>query len=94
VKATQLGIFAEFAGVMGSQKFGIELSQVEWDAICKAFPRDGFKGGVKETLCGFCRSKPANTFDNFTGDLGKMYDVEGYNRRRMRFIDVFEAMEH
>jgi hypothetical protein len=94
VKATQLGIFADFAGVVGLQNFGIELSQLEWNAICEAFPRHGFKEGVKKTLCGFCESKPATTFDNFAGDFGEMYGVEGYSRRGMRFIDVFEAMKH
>lgn len=48
---------------------------------------------MKETLCGFCQRKPATTFDNFVGDFGEMYGVEGYDRRGMRFVDLFEAME-
>ncbi|KAM0718978.1 hypothetical protein Q7P37_006050 [Cladosporium fusiforme] len=93
VKATQLGVFADFAGVLMLRGFDMELSEQEWEAVCKEYPRDGFKEGVKNIMCGFCKSKPVTTADNFVGDFGEQYQVEGYSRKGMRFVDLFANME-
>lgn len=93
VKATQFGVFADFGGPTLVNQFGMELSQHEWTAICEKFPRTGFKEGVKKALCGICSSKPATTADNFVGDFGDRYGVEGYSREGLRFIDRFMEME-
>jgi len=93
VKATQLGIFADFGGVAVLRSFDLELSEAEWLDICKEYPRVGFKEGVKSVLCGLCASKPATTFDNFVGDFGEQFAVSGYARQGRRFIDLFTRME-
>jgi 5'-deoxynucleotidase YfbR-like HD superfamily hydrolase len=93
VKATQLGILADFGGVPVLSAFGLELSEQEWTAVCKEYLRSGFKEGVKQTLCGLCQSKPATTFDNFVGDFGEEFAVAGYSRKGRRFVDMFAAMD-
>jgi hypothetical protein len=93
VKATQLGILADFGGVPVMRSFGYELSEAEWMAICKEYPRVGFKEGVKQILCGLCTSKPATTFDNFVGDFGEHFGVPDYSRQGRRFVDLFASME-
>jgi hypothetical protein len=93
VKATQLGITADFGGVAVMHSLGLELSEAEWLAVCKEYPRVGFKEGVKQVLCGFCTSKPTTTFDNFVGDIGEHFAVPGYSRQGRRFVDLFASME-
>ncbi|KAK6442558.1 hypothetical protein LTR95_001219 [Oleoguttula sp. CCFEE 5521] len=88
VKATQLGIFADFAGSEGMGMFGFELKAAEWEAICAEFPRSGFKDGVIDTMCGFCRSKPHTTWDTLMGDFGGEMKVEGYEKEGKRFADL------
>jgi hypothetical protein len=85
VKATGLGIMADFVGPQGIP--GGALQESEWRAICDAFPRSGFKTGVVNTLCGFCRSKPETTYDSFVGDFGEEF-VEGYSKKGKRSFDV------
>jgi hypothetical protein len=93
VKATQLGILADFGGPGVVRAVGLELMEKEWKVVCKEYPRSGFKEGVKQTLCGFCKSKPATTFDNFVGDFGEEFAVAGYSRKGRRFVDMFAAMD-
>ena len=88
VKATALGIMAELLGpdiIPG----GV-LSQAEWDGVVEAYPRDGLRDGLIGKMCGFCRDKPATTFDNFVGDFGEEL-VEGYSSKPNRFFDAFMA---
>lgn len=94
VKATQLGILADFGGIPVLQSFGLELSEAEWIAICNEYPRTGFKEGVRQMMCGFCQSKPATTYGNFVGDFGEEFAVSGYSRRGRRFVDLFNSMEN
>lgn len=93
VKATQLGILADFGGVPVLRAFGFELTEEEWKAVCKEYPRSGFKEGVKDVICGFCKNKPATTFDNFAGDFGEEFAVAGYSRKGRRFVDMFASMD-
>nr|OQO29401.1 hypothetical protein B0A51_02219 [Rachicladosporium sp. CCFEE 5018] len=88
VKATQLGIFADFAGPEGMAMFGFELKAGEWASVCAEYPRSGFKDGVVGMMCGFCRSKPHTTWDTFMGDFGDEMKVEGYERKGKRFADL------
>lgn len=91
VRATCLGITTDFAGPALS---GGALTNEEWRGIVKEFPRQGFKTGVIQKMCGFCRSKPETTYNNFTGDFGEEF-VEGYTRKGHRAFDMitnaFEA---
>lgn len=88
VKATNLGIMAEL--LEPDVIPGGVLSQAEWDAVAKAYPRNGLRDGMIEKMCGFCREKPATTFDNFVGDFGEAF-VEGFSRKPNRFFDAFIA---
>jgi hypothetical protein len=45
VKATQLGVLADFGGVSVLSAFGLDLSEQEWKAVCKEYPRSGSKRG-------------------------------------------------
>ncbi|KAK5745013.1 hypothetical protein LTR17_001764 [Elasticomyces elasticus] len=87
VAATSLGIFADFVGhdvVPGT------MTRQEWDAIVAEYPRQGFREGVKEIMCGLCRSKPETTYDNFVSDFGDQF-VEGYSTKGHRAVDVIMA---
>lgn len=88
VKATNLGIAAELLGT--DMIPGGLLSQAEWNAVAKAYPREGLRDGMIEKMCGFCKEKPATTFDNFVGDFGEAL-VSGYSRKPNRFFDAFMA---
>lgn len=89
VVACCAGITAEFVPLEAS--FGAVLTKEVWDGIVKEFPRDGFSKGVKEVLCGLCRTKEATTWDNFVGDFGERF-VAGYKRegRLVDFIDLIQ----
>lgn len=89
VVAASLGISADFSGP-GEGK-GI-VSREQWDVVVKEWPRNGMLGGIKETLCGLCRRKPATTYDNWVGQYGERYlHGEGYSLEKKRVIDFIEA---
>ncbi|KAK4561838.1 hypothetical protein LTR86_004518 [Recurvomyces mirabilis] len=88
VQATGLGIFVDFRGpdaVPGT------ITKDEWAAIVAEFPRQGFRDGVVEIMCGLCRTKPETTYDNFVGDFGDKL-VEGYSRKGHRSMDMIMAL--
>jgi HD domain len=75
--------FLEFAGL---------VSDAEWDAICKEYPRlNSMKEAATELLCNVCRKKPETTYDNFLRDYGEKH-VEGYNATGKKVIDILENM--
>lgn len=82
---THFGIAADFLGPAGVP--GGALAESEWQEIIKAFPRSGFKTGVVQISCGFCKSKPETTYSNFLSDFGESM-VEGYNREGRRAYDM------
>lgn len=85
VQSCSYGIAADFRGPEGS--FGKILTQEVWDSVVKEYPRTGFRDGVKEFMCGFCRTKPETTYDNFVADFGELF-VEGYTEVGHRLVDV------
>lgn len=88
VIATSYGTTADFAGP--DQAVGGHLTWEAWNVIVKEFPRLGMKEGVREILCGLCRTKPQTTYDNFVGQYGERY-VEGYTVAGKEAIDFLEA---
>ena len=88
VKATNLGIVAELLGPDAIP--GGLLTQEEFDAVAKAYPRAELRDGLIRKMCGFCRDKPATTYDNFVGDFGDEL-VEGYSRKPNRVFDAMMA---
>lgn len=87
VVATGIGIRADFAGPPAD---GGHLTWEAWNVIIKEFPRLGMKDGIRDILCGLCRTKPETTRDNFVGDFGERY-VEGYSLAGKKAIDWMEA---
>ena len=85
VRATALGILTDFTGPAGVP--GGALTDAEWQSIISEFPRNGFKTGVVQKLCGFCRDKPKTTYDTFVGNLGEEL-VEGYSQKGNRACDI------
>ena len=45
------------------------MTRSVWEAAANEFLRSGFKEGVREILCGLCKTKPETTYDNWVGDL-------------------------
>ncbi|KAK5687140.1 hypothetical protein LTS10_001277 [Elasticomyces elasticus] len=85
VAATSIGIFADF--VMPET-----MTRKGWDAVVAEYPRHGFRKGVKEIMCGLCRTKPETTYDNFVADFGDQF-VEGYTTKGHRALDVIMAVD-
>ncbi|KAF2494431.1 hypothetical protein BU16DRAFT_589275 [Lophium mytilinum] len=86
--ACWLGIVADFAGPDHSPEGS--LTWAEYDGIVKEYPRLKMITGIKEILCGFCRSKPETTYDNFVGVVGQRY-IEGFSLEGQGFPDLMEA---
>lgn len=85
VRATAIGIAADFTGPAGVP--GGALTDAEWKSINAEFPRTGFKSGVMNKLCGFCRDKPETTYNTFVGELGEAM-LDDYSRKGRRMVDV------
>ncbi|KAK4898387.1 hypothetical protein LTR27_003983 [Elasticomyces elasticus] len=87
VAATGLGIFADFVGIFAVPG---TMTIEEYDAIVAKYPRHGFREGVKEIMCGLCRTKPETTYDNFVADFGDQF-VDGYTSKGYRASDRIMA---
>ena len=88
VQATLLGIFADFTGPAGVP--GGALKPEEFQEIAKAYPRGGFKTGVVQMFCGFCRNKPETTYNTIVGQFGDEM-VDGYDSKGKRAFDIINA---
>jgi hypothetical protein len=77
VQSCYFGISADFVGPEMAQ--GGVLTREVWNSIAAVYPRSGLKEGVKEILCGLCKTKPMTTYDNWVGDWGVRF-IPGYNR--------------
>ena len=89
VKATALGILADFTGPAGIP--GGALTEKEWESIVSQFPRTGFKSGVLGKMCGFCRTKPETTYNSFVGEIGEAL-MDDYSRQGKRVTDLMLNM--
>ncbi|OCT49900.1 metal dependent phosphohydrolase [Cladophialophora carrionii] len=89
VCATQLGIMADFLGP-NLPLPGSPITIDEYKEIITAFPRLGFKEELRGIMCGLCRDKPETTYDNFVGDFGKIYGLDGKGGGREEFTKACE----
>ena len=89
VKATAIGIAADFTGPAGVP--GGALTDAEWQSIVAQFPRSGFKSGVLNKCCGFCRTKPDVTYNTFVGEIGEAL-LDDYTRQGRRMVDLMMNM--
>lgn len=84
VQAVLWGIGADFTGVEGA-RYGV-LTREVWDGIVAEYPRAGFREGVIEILCGFCKTKPETAYDNFVAEVGEVF-IEGFSEKGHRVAD-------
>ncbi|QSZ33188.1 hypothetical protein DSL72_002774 [Monilinia vaccinii-corymbosi] len=75
VNFTATGIFADFRGPLSD--FSGTLTWDEYNRVKDAFPRLDLGMGFRRWACGFARSKPATTYDNWMMEFGIRY-VENY----------------
>jgi hypothetical protein len=88
VVATSVGIAADIGGP--ERIGGGALTRETYDRVVEVYPLLNLKEGLKEHMCGFCKSKPETTFDNWVGEIGERY-VEGYSREGKRSVDFVMA---
>ncbi|KAJ4180486.1 hypothetical protein NW767_014387 [Fusarium falciforme] len=89
VALTNLGITADFLGPNLDLGLGPNLiSREEYRAVTKLFPRSGFTyEGLKRAMCGICRTKPDTTYDNFVGEFGVRFGVDGEGSGKDEFAE-------
>ena len=90
VQCCMVGIVSDFTGPEKSP--GGVLTREVWSGVVKEYPRSGFKDGVIEVMCGFCKTKPDTTYDNIAGEFGAKF-VEGYRVVGPTAVDTTLAME-
>ena len=84
---TQLGIFADFSGPNFP---GGAISVDEYKEVVAAFPRLGFKEEVVQLMCGMCREKPEVTYDNFVGEFGLKFGLDGKGGGKEKYTAAYE----
>ncbi|KAF7561628.1 hypothetical protein G7046_g2521 [Stylonectria norvegica] len=94
VALTSLGVFADFLGpnlVLAPGQPPV-ITIEEYRTVVGLFPREGFTwDGVKQILCGLCRTKPTTTYDNFVGTFGFKYGTDGKGTGKAEFAEGLEA---
>ncbi|KAK0749005.1 hypothetical protein B0T18DRAFT_436685 [Schizothecium vesticola] len=82
VAVAAMGIAADFQGAYfslsgGAGELGGLITVEEHQEIVRGFPREGFRGELVGIMCGLCRDKPETVVDNFVGDFGVVYGLDG-----------------
>lgn len=89
VMLAHIGIMADF---MGPDYPGYPITVEENKEIVDAFPRLGFKEKFLDIMCGLCALKPGTTYDNFVGDYGAEYGLDGKGTGKEEFAS--KRLEH
>ena len=99
VMLAHAGITADF---LGPSYPDFSITVEENIEIVSAFPPLGFKESFLDIMCGLCASKPGTTYDNFVGDYGVEYGLDGrgtgkdqYKKKRLEFTTsrlVYDAI--
>jgi hypothetical protein len=82
VMLAHIGIMADF---WGPGFPGYTITSEENKEIVDAFPRLGFKEQFLDIMCGLCALKPETTYDNFVGDYGVEYGLDGKGTGKEEF---------
>lgn len=92
VALTHLGVTADFLGPNLDLGLGTNLiSREEYRTVTKLFPRSGFTyEGLKQVMCGICASKPNTTYDNFVGEFGVQFGIDGEGSGKDEFAQEVE----
>ncbi|TQV95438.1 metal dependent phosphohydrolase [Cordyceps javanica] len=88
VAVAACGILADFQGPYFPNGPGGDnlITLDEYHAVMELFPRAGFTtDGFTHLMCGICRDKSATTFDNFVGEFGAQYGLDGAGAGREKF---------
>ncbi|KAI1127978.1 metal dependent phosphohydrolase [Nemania abortiva] len=103
VATAHLGIMADFSGPKfpanpwdDPTKFatpspaGAVITVDEFREVLRAFPYAGFGAEYAgEIFCGLCREKPVATFDNFVGDFGREYGLDGKGGGKEEYLEMW-----
>jgi hypothetical protein len=82
VLLAHIGIMADFWGP-GFPNYSITIEENK--EIVDAFPRLRFKEQFLEIMCGLCALKPGTTYDNFVGEYGAEYGLDGKGTGKEEF---------
>lgn len=90
VALTNLGILGDFAGPLfpGGRAEDLDsvITKEEFKAVTELLPRTGFDAeGLKGVMCGLCRDKPSTTYDNFVGQFGAEFGLDGKGAGKEKF---------
>lgn len=93
VAVAACGILADFQGPYFPNGPGGDnlITLDEYRAVMKLLPRAGFTAdGMTHLMCGICRDKGAATFDNFVGDFGVQFGLDGAGTGKEAFTKARE----
>lgn len=82
VVLAHMGIMADF---WGPNLAGGYITIDEHEEIVATFPRIGFKEQFLQIMCGLCALKPNTTYNNFVGDYGCEYGLDGKGTDKEKF---------
>ena len=68
------------------------ITEDEYKAIVRAYPREGFAEELVGIMCGLCREKKETTFDNFVGEFGVEFGLDGKGEGKEAFKKEKEEM--
>jgi hypothetical protein len=88
-----MAVMADFMGPAFPNGPGQDnlISLDEYRAVMALLPRKDFTSeGLKQILCGLCRTKPSTTFDNFVGMFGLRFGVDGRGGGKEQFARDWE----
>ena len=83
----QAGIGADFTG---PDTAGGVMTLAEYQEITKAFPSEHFKDNLIGVMCGLCKDKRATVWDNFVGEFGREYGLDGKGGGKEEFRKEWE----
>jgi hypothetical protein len=84
-----VGIMADF---WGPNYPDYPITVDENKEIVDAFPRLGFKEQFLDIMCSLCALKPGATYDNFVGDYGVEYGLDGNGTGKEEFAKERKAL--
>ncbi|KAK1830576.1 hypothetical protein QBC39DRAFT_409900 [Podospora conica] len=97
VAVAAMGIAADFEGAWfsadptGEPKLGGLISVEEHREVVRAFPREGFREELVGIMCGLCRDRPETVVDNFVGEFGVVFGLDGEGGGREEWRARMEA---
>ncbi|KAL5343560.1 hypothetical protein BJX70DRAFT_352814 [Aspergillus crustosus] len=92
---THLGVIADFLGPsLRGPNYEDLITTQEYEEVIQLFPRAGFnRDGFKEIICSICRAKPETTYDNWTGNFGREFGVDGHGEGRVQYTQAWEEAQ-